>query len=107
MKCFRAYYKNRMSEKNQIIESLTFIQEKTIDTTGAGDTFCGCILHFVLCYGIEHLQNKQLEEMLKFANAAASIVATRKGALKVMPNLKEMQDLVRNRQYSQGNSSLY
>ena len=33
----------------------------------------------------------ELEEMLRFANAAASIVTTRRGALRVMPEPEEIQ----------------
>ena len=35
-----------------------------------------------------------LEEMLTFANAAASIITTRKGALKVMPSKAEVEALM-------------
>lgn len=61
------------------------LTEKTIETTGAGDTFGGCALHFVLQYGLDGLNEDRLHEMLTFANAAASLVTTRKGALCVMP----------------------
>ena len=62
-----------------------FLQEATIETTGAGDTFCACMIHTVLENGIDHLDEEKLKEMLKFANAAASLVTTKKGALRVMP----------------------
>lgn len=38
----RAYYKDMR------VEVKPFIQENTIETTGAGDTFGGCCLHYVL-----------------------------------------------------------
>lgn len=63
---------------------------ETIETTGAGDTFCGCILSKVLEYGIKDFSNEELSEMLIFANTAAAIVTTRKGALKVMPGRDEI-----------------
>ncbi len=63
--------------------------ENVVDTTGAGDTFMGCILKFVLEHGME-LTEKELEEMLRFANTAASRIITRKGALNVMPELEEI-----------------
>lgn len=84
----RAYYgKLRVEEK-------PFLQEKTIETTGAGDTFGACILNYVLKHGLEHLEEKQLSEMLIFANAAASIITTRKGALCVMPEKEEILSLI-------------
>lgn len=88
----RAYYGNlRVEEK-------PFLQEKTIETTGAGDTFGACILYYVLEYGLEHLTKEQLSQMLLFANAAASIITTRKGALCVMPDKEEVLSLIKERQ---------
>ena len=64
-----------------------------IETTGAGDTFFGGILHHVLAWGLQEYTRQELEEMLTFANAAAALVTTRKGALRVMPSLAEIQAL--------------
>jgi len=63
---------------------------ETIETTGAGDTFCGCILSKVLEYGMKDFSNNELKEMLVFANTAAAIITIRKGALKVMPERDEI-----------------
>ena len=81
----RAYYNEMM------VEVKPFLQENTIETTGAGDTFCGCVLHYVCEHGINGLKEENLAEMLTFANAAASIITTRKGALRVMPEEKEIK----------------
>ncbi len=72
-----------------------FRQEHTIETTGAGDTFCGSVLHYVLEHGLEGLGEKELTEMLTFANAAASIITTRRGALRVMPEKDEILALLK------------
>ena len=85
----RAYYKGEM------VEVSAFLQKNTIDTTGAGDTFGGCILHFICEYGLENLTKEQLKEMLCFANTAAAIVTTRKGALGVMPTKEEIENLMK------------
>lgn len=66
-----------------------------IDTTGAGDTFCGNVIHFILQYGVENLTEKNLREILDFANSAAAIVTTRKGALCSMPEQKEILALMK------------
>lgn len=87
----RAYYKGLR------VEAAPFLQEKTIETTGAGDTFCATILHFVLKYGLDGFDEEKLRELLVTGNAAASIVTTRKGALKVMPTVEEIQSLIRER----------
>lgn len=81
----RAYYKDLR------VEQPTFLKAKTVETTGAGDTFGGCCLHYVLKYGIDALNKERLTQMLTFANAAASIVTTKKGALRVMPEQQEVE----------------
>ena len=84
----RAYYQDRMVEK------APFINENTIETTGAGDTFCACVLNYICQHGLENLTEKNLKEMLTYANAAASIITTRKGALRVMPRPEEIEALI-------------
>lgn len=84
----RAYY------KDLCVEAKPFLQENTIEATGAGDTFGACCLYHVLQYGIENLDEQKLTRMLIFANAAASIVTTRKGALRVMPSREEVEALI-------------
>ena len=66
-----------------------------VEKTGAGDTFCACILNEILEHGLENLQMQDLEEMLTFASAAAALVIQRKGALKVMPRREEIVELLR------------
>ncbi len=72
----------------------SFLREDTIETTGAGDTFLACVLNAVLEKGLDALSKQELFEMLQFANAASSIITTRKGALKVMPKKEEIIDIV-------------
>ena len=74
-----------------------FVNPDTIETTGAGDTFGGCSLHFVLKYGLDGFNEDRLRELLTFANAAASITTTRKGALCVMPEEQEVNDFLSSR----------
>lgn len=66
----------------------------TIETTGAGDTFCASILNFVLENGMEGLSQEQRRQMLSFANAAAYLVTTRKGALRSMPERHEVEAIL-------------
>ena len=82
---------SRAYTKNCRVEVPAFIQENTIETTGAGDTFGACILHYVLEHGWKEYSEEELTEMLTFANAAASIITTRKGALRVMPEAEEVE----------------
>ncbi len=66
----------------------------TIETTGAGDTFCACVLNFVLERGLDGLTQADLAEMLRFANTAAYLVTTRKGAIRSMPERAEVEALL-------------
>lgn len=68
----------------------------TIETTGAGDTFCGCVLGYVLDHGLEDLSSDQLHQMLRYANAAAYLVTTRKGAIRSMPDPSEVDAILAN-----------
>ncbi|MBR4700214.1 MAG: carbohydrate kinase [Oscillospiraceae bacterium] len=67
----------------------------TIETTGAGDTFCACVLHDVLAKGLENRSADSLREMLRFANAAAYLVTTKKGAIRSMPELEQVYALLK------------
>jgi fructokinase len=71
-----------------------FKQDVVTDTTGAGDTFAGCILNYILEKPTLNLSEEELGEMLTFANAAASLITTKKGALRVMPYKEEILDLI-------------
>lgn len=78
--------------KGKTVFRRPFLRKDTIETTGAGDTFMACVLNTVLEKGLEQLTQESLTEMLLFANAASSIITTRKGALKVMPQRQEILD---------------
>lgn len=82
-----AYYKGMQVRQNGF-------SVKTIETTGAGDTFCGSVLNYLLEHDLDHLTEEQLGEMLRFANAAAAIVTTRKGAICAMPERMEVEKLI-------------
>lgn len=86
----RAYYRDLR------VEAAPFLQDSTIETTGAGDTFCASALNYVLDHGLENLTEENLTELLTFANAAASLVTTRKGALRVMPSREEVLTFIKN-----------
>lgn len=66
----------------------------TIDTTGAGDTFCGSVLNYVLEHGMEGYSEDNIREMLTYANAAAYLVTTKKGAICSMPDIQEVEKII-------------
>ena len=84
----RAYYKDLTAEQP------TFTQIKAIEKTGAGDTFEGCALNYLLEHDIDSMTENDLSDLLVFANAGASLITTRKGALKVMPAKSEIEDII-------------
>jgi len=84
----RYYYGNLYSTVE------TFLNVETVDTTGAGDTFTGVCLYFIRQYGLDGLDRKKLDEIVRFASGAASLITTKKGALRVMPCRKDIEDLI-------------
>ena len=83
----RAYYKGMRVERPGF-------SVKAIETTGSGDTFCGSSLNYLVDHDFENLTEEQLGEMLTFANAAAALVTTKKGAIKAMPVKEEVLELI-------------
>ncbi len=58
---------------------------KVVDTTGAGDCFCGALAAALS-------QGKKLREAITFANAAAAISVGRRGAGPSIPTLSDMRE---------------
>lgn len=83
----RAYYKGRRIEQGGF-------KVATIETTGAGDTFCGSVINGVVEKGIDNFTDEDLQKLLEFANAAAAVVTTRKGAICSMPDPEEVVALI-------------
>lgn len=84
----RAYYKDMRVE----VLGKTV---KAIETTGAGDTFCGSSLNYVLEHGLENLTEENLKEMLSFANTAAALITTKKGAIRAMPEKEDVLEFMK------------
>ena len=82
----RAYYKGMRVERSGF-------SVKTIETTGAGDTFGGSALNYILEHDFYNLTEEDLGELLSFANAAAAIVTTKKGAILAMPEREEVEKI--------------
>ena len=85
----RAYYKDMVVERGGF-------KLDTIETTGAGDTFCGSTLSGILERDFKNLTQKDLEEILTFANAAAALITTKKGAIRSMPEKEEVEELMKS-----------
>lgn len=80
--------------RKELVKVPTFMEVKPIEKTGAGDTFFGTFLLSVLDNGLSLPEGNDAKFALRRANAAATIITTKKGALKVMPERKEVEDLM-------------
>lgn len=66
---------------------------KVADTNGAGDTFFGAFLsRIALRGGIDGLTADEIGAFVRFANRAAAITTSRRGAIPAMPTLREVQE---------------
>ena len=83
----RAYYKDLRVERKGF-------SVKAIETTGAGDTFCGCAINGVLTHGLENLTQEALGDILTYANAGAALITMKKGAIRSMPNPEDIEKLL-------------
>lgn len=83
----RAYYKDIRVQK-------AGFAVKAIETTGAGDTFCGCAINGLLNYGLEGLKEETLGEILTYANAGAALITLKKGAIRSMPEPSKIEEMI-------------
>jgi ribokinase len=79
--------KGVLARINGTILGIPACKVEAVDTTGAGDTFCGA-----LCVSLS--QGNSMEESIRFANTASSISVTRRGAQMAMPYLNEVKEAV-------------
>ena len=81
--------------RKETVKVPTFMEIKPIEKTGAGDTFFGTFLLSVLDNNLSLPEGDDAIAALRRANAAATLITTKKGALKVMPKREEVDDLMR------------
>ena len=67
-------------QQRQLIKAYPVV---AIDTVGAGDCFNGAFVYALS-------RNEPIKDAIRFANKAASIAVTRKGAQDSIPTLKEL-----------------
>jgi fructokinase len=83
----RAYYKGKRIERPGFVV-------KAIETTGAGDTFCGCSINGVLNHGLDNLNEEILGDIITYANAGAALITLKKGAIRSMPSPEMIDELM-------------
>lgn len=69
---------------------LPSFQVEAVDTTGAGDAFCGCLAAALS-------EDKSLADAIRFAQAGAAISVTRHGTAPAMPRREEIENFLKNR----------
>jgi len=69
--------------------SVPSFKVEAVDTTAAGDTFCGA-------FAVALVEGKSLKDALQFASAAAAISVTRMGAQPSAPTRKEIDEFLGN-----------
>lgn len=67
--------------------SVPAFKVEAVDTTAAGDTFCGA-------FAVALVEGKSLKDALQFASAAAAISVTRMGAQPSAPTRKEIDEFI-------------
>lgn len=87
-----AYYRNAVSSGY-----LPTYNVATVDTTGAGDAFMGAI-HYQLkgksALALKTICASELEEIIRFGNAAGSLTTTKGGAIPAMPTTEEIRQCI-------------
>lgn len=80
-----------------VIKHPCYDKVKTVDTTGAGDCFCGASLKKLLDENLDFdgLDENKCFDIIRYASAAASLATTKFGAISVMPSEDEIQALIK------------
>ncbi len=72
------------------IVCLDTVSVKTVDTTGAGDAFFGCLLAQLDGKEIESMSQSDLKECFMHANLCGALTTTRRGAIAALPQGDEV-----------------
>ncbi|KAK1391117.1 fructokinase-2 [Heracleum sosnowskyi] len=67
---------------------------KTVDTTGAGDSFIGALLSKLVKDDSMLTNEAKLKEAIKFACACGAITTTKKGAIPALPTNSEVRGII-------------
>ncbi len=74
-------------------QTISAYRVQPVDTTGAGDTFCGALATALS-------QQKKLNEAVAFANAAAALATTKLGAQPSAPTTSAIATLIKEQSFS-------
>ena len=77
--------------ENNEVHHYNAFKVNCVDSNGAGDTFHGAFL-------VAYLLKKPLLEAIKFASAASAIKCQKTGVRKALPNIKEIESFLKNKE---------
>lgn len=86
-------------KKDKKVSSQGF-KVKVEDTTGAGDSYIGSFLYQIAnnelsVKDILELEDEKIKDMLKFSNATAALVVSKKGAIAALPKKEEVDKFIK------------
>lgn len=64
-------------------------ESQVLDTTGAGDSFFGAVIHYLLGHDLK-LNIENVEAALQLGNACASLVIEKRGGIPAIPSIKHV-----------------
>lgn len=78
------------------LEDKGFPVEKTVDTTGAGDSFSGSFLSQIILSGhsFADLEVQDLKKAIRYGNGTASLVTQKRGGISSLPSIQEVKRLI-------------
>ena len=78
---------------NQVRQFVESFAVNAVDSTAAGDTFCGAFAVSLLS------GERDIVDAVRFANAAGALSVTRQGAQTSIPKVKEIEQLLASGQH--------
>mmetsp|Transcript_9489 Transcript_9489/g.17116 ORF Transcript_9489/g.17116 Transcript_9489/m.17116 type:complete len:383 (-) Transcript_9489:608-1756(-) len=90
---------DEIRSKSQFVKA--FHVERSIDSTGAGDTFCGALIVSLLKTQVSQARDilsnlEAVVDAVKYANLCAAISVTKIGAQSSMPDIAEVEDALKS-----------
>ena len=87
----------RVITREYSFEDIGFPIDITLDTTGAGDSFSGSFLSQIIQKkkSFDMLTREDIQESVRYANATAALVTTKRGGISSLPTPQEVEEVLR------------
>ena len=92
-----AYFNAQAPDGTTVEGEVAGFPTRAVDTLGAGDSFVAGLLHQLLQYPVldDALNERALQEAIRFANACGAIATQKTGAIPSLPTNDEVQNFLR------------